>query len=76
MGPTGMKQLAAVLPDQIPLFAVGGVNAQSMNEWAEAGAKGAGLGSPIYRAGDSPEEAGRKARAMVEACRATFGPNP
>lgn len=74
--PNGMKQLTAVLPPEIPLFAVGGVNQQNLREWAKAGATGAGLGSHLYRAGDTMEEVAGKARAMVEASRAAFFTTP
>lgn len=69
MGPSGLKDLTAVIPKEVGLFAVGGVNAENMAEWISAGAKGVGLGSNLYAAGDSPEEASRKAKVMVAAYR-------
>lgn len=66
-GPKGIKDMTAVMPKHIDLFAVGGVTAENMHEWLEAGAKGVGLGSNLYRPGDSIEEVARKAGAMVSA---------
>lgn len=74
VGPDGVKALTAVLPPEIPLFAVGGVNQENIEAWAQQGGiAGVGLGSHVYRAGDTMAEASRKARAMVAACRAAFG---
>jgi 2-dehydro-3-deoxyphosphogalactonate aldolase len=36
-----------------------------MRPWIDAGADGFGLGSGLYRAGQSPEETAEKARAYV-----------
>jgi len=69
MGPSGLQDLTAVMPKRVGLFAVGGVNAENMKEWILAGAKGVGLGSNLYAAGDSPEEVSRKAGVMVGAYR-------
>lgn len=65
-GPKGVKDLTAVLPKTIGLFAVGGVTSENLDEWMKCGIKGVGLGSNLYYPGVSPEEAGQKARKMVE----------
>ena len=67
-----MKDLTAVIPKDINLFAVGGVNQQNISDWLKAGAKGVGLGSNIYSAGDTPEEATHKARVMIDAYHAKY----
>ena len=46
-----VKALKAVLPEQFPLFVVGGVGADNMEEYAAAGATGFGVGSALFRAG-------------------------
>jgi 2-dehydro-3-deoxyphosphogalactonate aldolase len=54
-----------VIPADVPLLIVGGVTASTMQPWLDAGANGFGLGSGVYRAGQSAEETGMKARAFV-----------
>ena len=72
IGPIGLKAMRAVLPPEVPLYAVGGVSAANMGEWHKAGAAGYGIGSSIYKPGDSMETVSEKARALVasydEAC--------
>ena len=65
VGPTGLKAMRAVLPESIDCIAVGGVNPDSFSQWVQAGATGFGLGSAIYKAGDSPTIVRRKAREIV-----------
>ncbi len=67
VGAKGIKDLTAVIPKDIPIFAVGGVTEHNMSDWFQAGAKGIGLGSNIYQAGDSPDEVSRKAQIIVTA---------
>lgn len=70
MGPGGLKDLKAVFPKEVDVLAVGGVDAGNLGAWLAAGARGAGLGSCLYRAGDRPEDCLRKARVIVEAFQA------
>ena len=65
VGPTGLKAMRAVLPESIDCIAVGGVNPDSFSQWVQAGATGFGLGSAIYKAGDSPAIVRRKAHEIV-----------
>jgi 2-dehydro-3-deoxyphosphogalactonate aldolase len=67
--PAVVKALRAVVPRQVPLLVVGGVGPGTMQPWLEAGADGFGLGSGLYRPGQSPEETAAKARAYVEGAR-------
>lgn len=64
--PTVVKALKAVLPHEAPLIVVGGVRADTMQPWLEAGANGFGLGSGVYKPGQSPGEVAAQARAYVE----------
>ena len=57
--------LKAVLPSNKPVFAVGGVNLANMVEFLDAGADGFGLGSNLYRPGDTPKTVAEKARKYV-----------
>lgn len=67
VGPVGLKAMGAVIPKTVPLYAVGGVSARNMGEWLAAGATGFGIGSSIYKPGDSAETVAEKARALVAA---------
>ena len=68
--PAVVKSLLAVIPRSIPLIVVGGVAADGMAAWREAGAVGFGLGSGLYRPGQSAEQTLAKARAYVEGLKA------
>lgn len=67
IGPAGLKAMRAVIPQEVPLFAVGGVSAQNMGDWIRSGAAGFGIGSAIYKPGDSTTVIARKAREIVDA---------
>ena len=66
-GPQGLKALRAVLPKGTQVFAVGGAGPDNFGQWRAASADGFGIGSAIYKPGDSPETTGEKARAIVAA---------
>ena len=66
-GPGHVKQLKAVLPPEAVVWAVGGVGPDSMADWWAAGARAFGLGSELYRAGQSPEDTYEKALRVVKA---------
>ena len=65
--PALLKAQRAVLPRDIRLIVVGGVGPDNMAPWLEAGASGFGLGSGIYKPGQTPEQTLTKARAFVAA---------
>lgn len=67
LGADGLTALAAVLPQGVLKFAVGGVDARHFAEWRAAGADGFGLGSSLYSPGASAEDVAEKARAAVAA---------
>jgi len=69
-GPGHLKQLKAVLPAEAVVWAVGGVGAEQMETWWAAGARAFGVGSEIYRPGQSPAETAQKANQLVAAARA------
>ena len=68
-GPDYIKALKAVLPADVPVFAVGGVTPENLGEWLKAGCVGAGLGSDLYRAGQDVARTARQAAAFVKAYR-------
>jgi len=65
--PQVLKAQRAVLPVDVPVLVVGGIKADGMAPWRAAGADGFGLGSALYRPGQSADEVARQARAFVAA---------
>ena len=63
--PAVVKAQRAVLPKHVPLLVVGGVTPDNMQPWLAAGANGFGLGSGIYKPGQTPEQVLAQARAYV-----------
>ena len=59
----------AVLPRDVPLLVVGGVSPDNMQPWRDAGASGFGLGSGLYKPGQSAEITRSRAQAYVEGAR-------
>lgn len=68
-GPAHLRQLKAVLPADATVWAVGGVGPEDMPAWWAAGARAFGVGGELYRAGQSVQETGDKARRVVAATR-------
>ncbi|EKN4800167.1 2-dehydro-3-deoxy-6-phosphogalactonate aldolase [Yersinia enterocolitica] len=66
-GPDYIKALKAVLPPEVPVFAVGGITPENLHIYLNAGCVGAGLGSDLYRAGQSVERTIQQAKAFVKA---------
>ena len=71
LGPGHVKALRAVLPPGLPLLAVGGVSPANLADYLRAGCTGAGLGSELYRPGQTPETTAQHAAAFVAAYRAS-----
>jgi len=65
--PAVLRALRAVLPAGTPVLPVGGIDAGNMAAWRAAGAAGFGIGSAIYKPGDSAEAVAAKAHALVAA---------
>jgi len=66
-GPKGLKAMRAILPFGTQVYAVGGAAPDNFSKWIEASADGFGLGSAIYRPGDTSETVAAKAQAIVTA---------
>jgi len=62
--PAVLKALLAVLPKGTPVLPVGGMAAETLAPWRQAGAAGFGIGSALYRPGDGPEPVGARAREL------------
>lgn len=69
MSPAVLKALCAVLPREVPKLAVGGITADIMASWVEAGAHGFGLGSALYSEGATADAVAVKAAVFVTAWR-------
>jgi len=63
--PAVLKAHLAVIPREVPILVVGGVQPDNMRPWLDAGAAGFGLGGGLYKPGQSPAETLDKARAYV-----------
>ena len=59
--PKVLKALRAVLPKEMPVLPVGGITANNMKEYWDAGADGFGLGSALYKPGDTAERVAQSA---------------
>ncbi len=67
MGAEGLAALKAVLPPEAPVYAVGGVGPKDFALWRKAGAAGFGMGTALYRPGDSADLVAARAREVVSA---------
>lgn len=64
--PAVVKGQLAVLPKHIPLLVVGGITPGNIRPYLQAGARGFGLGSGIYKPGQTPVQVRMQARAYIE----------
>ena len=69
--PALVKAQRAVLPKELALLIVGGVNPETMQPWLAAGANGFGLGSGVFAPGRSAADTGARAKAYVDALAST-----
>jgi 2-dehydro-3-deoxyphosphogalactonate aldolase len=68
-GPAVLKAQRAILPSDVPVLPVGGIAPDNMGPWLDAGADGFGLGSGLYKPGQTAAETLQKAKAYVAAVR-------
>ena len=69
IGPAVVKALRAVLPANVPLLPVGGVNPDNMAAWRKAGASGFGIGSALYKPGQSVAHTATAANTFIQGWR-------
>ena len=63
--PAMLRAMRAVLPTGTMVLPVGGIDASNMAAWRAAGAAGFGIGSAIYKPGDTPAIVSAKAAALI-----------
>ncbi len=63
--PGVLKAQRAVLPRHVPVLIVGGVTADNVGEWLDAGADGFGLGGALYRPGHSAADVKQNAAVFI-----------
>ena len=67
LGPKGIKAIKAVLPPELPIYAVGGANPDNFTEYFAAGCTGFGLGTYIYKPGMTVADVAERAATAVAA---------
>ena len=70
MGPAVVKAWLAVLPSGTVLAPVGGITPDNMQAFIDAGVKGFGLGSGLFKPGMTTEQVAANAKAYVAAWKA------
>ena len=65
--PAVLKSLRAVLPRDVPIIPVGGIDERSFDAWLAAGAAGFGIGSALYKPGVSADVLRTRAQGLVAA---------
>jgi 2-dehydro-3-deoxyphosphogalactonate aldolase len=63
--PAVLRALRAVLPAHTAVLPVGGIDAGNIPGWRAAGAAGFGIGSAIYKPGDTAATVAAKARTLL-----------
>ena len=63
--PAGYRSIRAVLPERIQSYAVGGVDENNFLDWFRVGITGFGIGSSLYKVGDTARKVSEKAKRLV-----------
>ena len=63
--PAVLRAMRAVLPAGTMVLPVGGIGPDNMSAWLQAGAAGFGIGSAIYKPGDTADIVAAKANALM-----------
>jgi 2-dehydro-3-deoxyphosphogalactonate aldolase len=61
--------MRAVLPKGTIVLPMGGIDDRSFGPWIKAGARGFGIGSAIYKPGDTAATVAEKAKNLTAAMR-------
>ncbi|MFC0339461.1 2-dehydro-3-deoxy-6-phosphogalactonate aldolase [Paracoccus niistensis] len=73
VGSAGLAAIRAVLPPDMPVYAVGGAGPENFGAWIAAGASGFGIGTAIYRPGQTVAATADAAARVVAAYDAAAG---
>lgn len=69
LGPGYLRDIRAILPDDIQLIGVGGLCAETMPEYFQTGADGLGFGTNLYVPGRAPGDVREIATRLVDGWR-------
>lgn len=69
VSPTFFGAMRTILPPSPPVLAVGGIVAKNLQTYLQLGIDGFGVGSSLYKPGDTPEDVDAKATALLHALR-------
>ena len=72
LGPGGVSAIRAVLPPDITVGVVGGVSDKSFKDYAAVGVRTFGLGSSLYKPGDTAAAVKAKAETAITSYDAAF----
>ncbi len=70
--PPVLKAMRAVLPRETLIIPVGSITPENMHGYLGAGANGFGLGSALYKAGNTPAQVALSARRFIDSLRGTL----
>lgn len=65
--PSALRSMRAVLPQGVPIVPVGGVDEKCLAPWLKGGAAGFGIGSALYKPGDTAGDVLARGRTLIEA---------
>lgn len=67
VGPSGLKAMLAVLPEDCKTYAVGGAGPSNFADWFAIGVTGFGIGTALYAPKDTADMVAQKAAQIVSA---------
>lgn len=73
LDPSGITAIRAILPQDMPVAAVGGVSNENFADYVAAGIRIFGLGSSLYKPGRTAAEMASTAAAAIKAYDAAIG---
>lgn len=71
--PPILKAVRSILPSEVPILPTGGITPEKIPDYVAVGANGFGLGSALYRPGDTPETVAAQAAKFVTTMQACKG---
>ncbi len=71
MSPEGLAAILAILPKDVPVFMVGGIDEAAFKRYFGKGAYGFGIGSSLYKSGRNIQELKKRAQSLIGAFQAS-----